>query len=163
MCQESALIVTGVVESSSWVVHPDKMETTSTPLPNGNVRLKLPNPVEFVVGSIYRVNVEEVIKKYGKIKVGSQISVFIPGFMTTEQPSLVEKKSYLLFLSPLEADSEQFAGTIVYKPSEPFRNTARFNPQSGYGIVQGQNGAIHISSDNIRVIDDVKAAMKKDN
>lgn len=162
MGQESALIVTGVVESKAWIVHPDKMETAETPLPNGNVAVQLPNPAEYVVGSIFRVNVEQVIKKQGKIEVGSQINVFVPGFMTTEQPALVEKQSYLLFLSPLEADSKQFTGTIVYKPpASPDSNTG-FNSQLSYGIVHGPNGAISISSDN-NTVDEVKAALRKDN
>jgi hypothetical protein len=163
MGQESALIVTGVVESKAWVVYPDKMETTEKPVPNGNVRLELPNPAEYVVGSIFLVNVEQVIQKQGKVTAGSQFSVFVPGFMTTERPALVEKQSFLLFLSPLEPDSERFAGTITYKPSEPLDSKARFNPQSSYGVVRGPNGAIRISSDNNTVVDEVKAALRKNN
>ena len=163
MCQDSPMIVMGVVETSAWVIRPEKRFTESKTLPDGKVIVNLPNPAEFVVGSIFRIDVQQVIKKHGKIKTGSLISVFVPGFMTSEQPSIVKKQNYLLFLSPLEVDSEQFAGTITYKPSEGRESEAPFKPQSVYGVVRGPNGAVHISSDNLTVVDEVKAAMKRNN
>jgi hypothetical protein len=82
------MIVTGVVRSSSWVIHPEKRVTATTSLPDGKVIVKLPNPAEYVVGTIFRVEVRRVMKKHGKIKVGSQISVLVPGFMTTSSQHL---------------------------------------------------------------------------
>lgn len=157
MCQLSSAIVTGVVESKAWVVHPDMMGSTSKALPNGQYSVTIPDPTKYVVGSIYRVRVTEVIKKYGKIRVGSHISVFVPGFMTTESPTLEEKHNFLLFLSPLESDSKQFAGTTTWQPVTV--HNKRFNASSAFAVVQGPNGAIRIRPDNIELVGVVRGAM----
>lgn len=160
MCQRSSAIMTGVVESKSWVVHPDKMGATTKPLPNGQLTVELPDPTNYVVGSIYRVRVTEVIKKYGKIRVDSHISVFVPRFITTESPALEEKHNFLLFLSPLESDSKQFAGTTTLQRGTPVTlHATKFNASSAFAVVEGPNGAIRITPDNIELVGVVKAAM----
>src|SRR6185503_20871832 len=147
MCQESAMIVTGVVESSSWVIRPERRVTSTTSLPDGKVIVKPPNPAEYLVGTIFQVKVDRVIKKQGTVKVGSRIRVFVPGFMTTEQPALVEKQNYLLFLSKFAADRVTFAGTMTYKPRKQTDSVVRFKPELTYVVAAGPNGAIRISSD----------------
>jgi len=156
MCRQSALIVTGVAGRGVWVVHPDRMGTVTKPLSDGTAIVDLPNPADYVVGSTYTIQVEELIKKPQKIANSGNISVFVPGFMTTDMPVIVEGERYILFLSPLRPEDERFEGTITYKAGTTLDRNAKFDPKLNYAIV---HDVVRISAGNIDLIREIKEAM----
>ena len=160
MCKESTLIVTGVAERGVLVVHPDRMGTVTKPLPDGREIVELPNPANYVVGSTYTIQVEELIKKSRRFGNSHKISVFVAGFMTTDIPVIVEGERYVLFLRPLTPEDERFEGTITYKGGTTPDRNAKFDPKLCYGIV---HDVVRISSDNMELIREIKAAMAPDN
>src|SRR5262249_10258768 len=107
----------------------------------------------------YTVEIEEVIKKRRRILAGGLISVYVPGFMISEAPQIMKGEKYLFFLSPVEVDDERFAGTMIQKPFAPRSEMARFRPDLSYDLVWST--AVHISPDNVGVIDEVKASLRK--
>src|SRR5215468_7249894 len=68
LANESNVIVVGVVEKYLLVIRRDKMESTVTPLPNGDKRIELANPNDYVVGRLIQIRVQEILKNDGKVK-----------------------------------------------------------------------------------------------
>lgn len=160
LCQESNVVVVGVVENKTWVVRRDKMVNAVRPLPGGKVEVQIQNPADYVVGSIFTMRVDEVIKKDKKAKTGGRITIFVPGYMVGEgTPALVENQKYLVFLSPPEGNSESFSGTTIYQPGDSSTKGMLFNPQSSYIVVRGDKGAVRITAKNLKIIDEIKAAL----
>ena len=75
-------------------------------------------------------------------------------------PSFVEKERYLVFLSPLKADRQSFAGTTIFQLPESSKELP-FNPSSKYVVVMGDSGSVNLASHNSNVISEVKAALIK--
>lgn len=160
LIRESDAIVIGSIESRVWVVRPDKMTSTTKNLPNGKTVAELPNPADYVVGTIYRVRVNEIVKKNRNIRAAGWINIFVTGRSAMEgEASFVEKQKYLIFLSPLQQDNEKFSGTMIYNPANPSARQVRFNPQSSYTVVRRGNGVVEITGKNLRLINEVKAAV----
>jgi hypothetical protein len=103
--------------------------------------------------------VEELIEKPRKIANSDNVSVFVPGFMTTDMPVIVEGQRYMLFLSPLKPEDERFAGTVTYKAGTTLDRNAKFDPKLNYAIV---HDVVRISADNIDLFREIKAAMLED-
>ena len=162
MIPDSALIIVGTAESRSRVVHPDKMVVTSKPQPDGAFIAELPDPKDYIVGTIHHIRVDQVIKRHSRIKTDDVVDVFIPGVMTTDQPLLIDGKRYLLFLSPVQVGDgldQRFAGTILQTPSDPSSKGRKFKPNRAYNIIW--NGWVKISPANTNVIQEVEAALSQ--
>ena len=98
---------------------------------SAEVLYELPNPGEYVAGNIVRVRIEDVIKKDGKIKIGDTVSIFAPGLchVYAALPHF-ENQRYLLFLHPLKANENGFAGTVVIKPGADPTTQRPFDPNT---------------------------------
>lgn len=155
----STAVIVGVAEKQLTVVHPDRMVTTSKPLPDGKVLVELPNRADYVEGRVIRIRIVEVLKRDGKTKANGVISIFVPGATLTDvSPAFEEGQHYLVFLSRLAADPQKFAGATIHHDA-PSAWEERFNPKSQYVIVQDSGGLVHLSDQNMKVMDEVRAAL----
>lgn len=160
LANESNAIIVGVVEKTSSVIRRDKMVSTSKPLPNGNIRVELPDPRNYVVGHVVQIRVEEILKNDGKVKTKGIVSIYLPGWFPMEgQPSFVEKERYLVFLSPFKADSQNFEGTTIFQPNPSVKDQS-FSPASKYVVVRDGGGAVNLTSRN-DVLNEVKTVLNK--
>jgi len=163
LAQKSSSIVVATVESRAWVIHPEKMASRQKPLPDGKIEVEIPNPRDYIVGSLYRVRVEQTLKKDQRVRASTTVNIFVPGFMASAHSSapLVEGKKYLLFLEPIKVEGNAFSGTRVQRPGAIVGSKEDFDPKSSFVVVQGGNGAIEINEDNVKVIDQVKAVLNR--
>ena len=156
----SSLVVIGIIDESSLVIRPDKEISKAKPLSNGQVIVELQNPADYTLGRLVRLRVKEVLKQNGTVKPGETINVFLPGFFRAEgQPVLAEKQSYVVFLSPLK-ESKELSASLVHEETTPPKNVP-FPLKSNYAVNGDANGALHISSENNRLIKQVRMAIAK--
>lgn len=156
--QENSNMIIATVERKYWVVHPDKMTSKGTPLPDGKIAVELPKPQDYVVGSLYNVRVEQILKKGKGATASKSIQIFTPGFMASFHTSapLLEGRKYLLFLELLNPEVGTFSDTKVHKLGADLATAEKFNPKSTFTVIQASNGALEITENNGRVIEEVK-------
>jgi len=156
----SSLVVIGIVDESSLVIRPDREISKAKPLSNGQVIVELQNPADYVLGSLVRLRLKEVIKQNGTVKSSETINIFLPGFFPAEgQPVLAEKQSYLVFLSPLKG-SKELSASLVHEETTPAKNVP-FPLKSSYAVNGEANGALHVTPENNRLIKQVRTAIAK--
>lgn len=156
--RESSAVIVGTADEVVWVVRPDKMAATMS----GNTVVELPNPSEFVVGRVVRMRVNEVIKGAGVVKKGATINIYLPGRLPNEgEPVIQKSQSYLLFLTRLKDNSEEFARTVIYLPGAPSAKKEQFVPRLHYAIVRNANSsALRITAGNRQIVNQVRAAIR---
>src|SRR5215208_8532882 len=139
LAQESSTVLVGVVESKSWVVRKDRMSSSIKVLPDGTVEGDLPNPRDYVVGNLYRLHVEQVLKINKKVMTASRVEIFVPGYMASHgAPIFLEGKKYLVFVRPLNPEGDSFNGTFTYKSGSGAREKMmQFKPELNYVVVRG--------------------------
>lgn len=159
---QSSAVVVGVVEGTQWVIHPDRRRNMTTPLPGGKRIVELQNPSEYVVGRIARLRVSEVIKGGTRVKVDGVVNVFISGSFTSENaPALAERQRYVVFLSPMKADADDFVGTVVYQPGATPGGEPQFLPKSHYVVMGDRQGAVPIAEGNSGLVDQIRGAARR--
>lgn len=153
LAKESTTIVTGTVTVEKlWVIDPNKRRGDSR---------NIPNPADFVIGHIIHLKVDDVILKDGKAKVGSVIRIFVPGRMPTEgMPAFVPRQRYAVFLSPLKAEKDQFAGTASYQPGAPFGQERAFDPNTSYAVVRNDHGVVPLTVENSKILKEIRGVFK---
>ena len=156
---DSTAIIVGTAEKQLAVVHTDKMATRSRQLPDGKVLVELPNRSDYIEGRVVRIRIAEVLKRDAKVKAHGVISIFIPGASLTDMsPAFEEGQQYLVFLSRLAPTSGSFVGaTIHHDAPSPWEE--RFIPTSHYALVGGAGGLLHLTDENLKVIDQIKALL----
>lgn len=159
--RKSDTVMVAIVESKAWVVRPEKMVGGQTTLPGGNIGVGIPNPRDYVVGSLFNVRIEQILKKHNRVRTSRTLRIFVPGFMASahESAALVLTGKYLLFLERLESEGGTFSGTRVHKPDAIAASQEKFDPKSSFTIVQSGNGAVQITEKNLKIIDQVKASL----
>lgn len=161
LAQKSRLVVVGRVEGGAWVIRPEKRVTKSRQLPNGNEIVEIQNPSEYVVGHLVRLRVTEVLKKRGRVEADNTITVFMPGrFGAHDVAALIEKQTYVLFLSPFEAYTDDFNGTKVYQPGSASGGETSFDPGSSYILFNDRNSALRVEPSNRKIINEVRVAVR---
>ena len=156
---DSSTVIVGVAEKQMAVVHPGKMATRSTQLSDGKVLVELPNRSDYMEGRIVRMRIVEVLKRDSKVKAHVVINIFIPGAALTDlSPAFEEGQQYLVFLSKLAPDPQRFEGTTIHH-DVPSVWEERFIPGSQYVIVGNARGLVHLTDENLKLIDQVKAAL----
>ena len=156
--RESSAVIVGTADEVVWVVRPDKMAATMS----GNTVVELPNPSEFVVRRVVRMRVNEVIKGAGVVKKGTTINIYLPGRLPNEgEPVIQKSQSYLLFLTRLKDNNEEFARTVIYLPGAPSAKKEPFVPRLHYAIVRNANSnALRITAENRQIVNQVRAAIR---
>jgi hypothetical protein len=156
----SSLVVIGIIDESSLVIRSDKEISKPKPQPNGQVIVELQNPADYILGSLVRLRVKEVIKQNGTVKPGETINIFLPGFFRpADQPILAEKQSYMAFLSPLK-ESKELSASLVHEETTPPKNVP-FPLKSNYSVNGDANGALHVTPETNRLIKQVRIAIAK--
>jgi hypothetical protein len=139
------------------------MSSSGKVLPDGTVEGSLPNPRDFVVGSLYQLRVEQILKRNKKVTTASRVEIFVPGYMAGHgTPVFLEGKKYLVFVRPLNPEGDALNGTFIYKPGVgASEKMVQFRPESKYAVVRGEHGLIGITEKNLRIIDEVKAVLSQ--
>lgn len=156
----SSLVVIGIIDESSLVLRKDREVNKTKPLSNGQVIVELQNPADYILGSLIRLRVKEVIKQNGTVKAGETINIFLPGFFRpASQPILAEKQSYMVFLSPLK-ESKELSASLVHEETTPAGNVP-FPLKSTYAVNGDANGAVPVIEKNKELIKRIRREAKR--
>jgi hypothetical protein len=159
LASDSTAVIVGIAERQMAVVHTDRIVTHSKALPDGKVLVELPNRADYMEGRVVRIRVIEVLKRDARVKAHGVISVFVPGASLTDlSPALEEGERYLVFLNQLAPDPSRFAGATIHHDA-PSTWEERFTPASQYVIVGETRGLVHLTDENIKLIDQVRAVL----
>lgn len=161
LSKQSKIIVVGVVEETFRVMPKPKVRSTTKRPSDGAVITDLPSQEELAgIGRVYRLRVEEIIKKEGQAKQGGIIDLYVHGIIPVEgSPMLIKKKRYLIFLDQMNADSETFKGATISQFDNPSGKRIPFNPNSTYTIFTNDNGVVRLESKNRHIVDEVRASL----
>ncbi len=159
-------VIIGVVEEP-WlrVIRPDKLaakKVTSRRQPDGTYIAELPQrSLDYLVGDIFRVRVQEVLKRDRWIRVNQTIEVFSK-FQLEGGVFLPQGKQVLLVLAPFTPKREDFEKTSVVRHGESLsRGGAPFNMRTRYYSVAAEaNGAVEITEKNKKLIEEIRAAIR---
>jgi hypothetical protein len=159
-------VIIGVVEEP-WltVIRPDKLaaqKVTVKRQPDGRYIAELPQrPLDYLVGYIFRVKVQEVLKRDRWVRVNQTIEVFSP-FQLEGGASLPKGQQFLLVLAPFTPKKEDFEKTSVVRHGESLsRGGTPFNMRTRYYSVAAEaNGAVEITEKNKKLIEEIRAAIR---
>lgn len=161
----SPVIIGLVEESLLTVIRPDKLaaqKVTVIRQPDGRYIAELPQrPLDYLVGYIFRVKVQEVLKRDRWVRVNQTIEVFSP-FQLEGGASLPKDQQFLLVLAPFTPKKEDFAKTSVVRHGESLsRAGTPFNMRTRYYSVAAEaNGAVEITEKNKKLIEEIRAAIR---
>ena len=122
-------VIIGVVEEP-WqtVIRPDKLakgKVISRRQADGTYIAELPQrSLDYLVGYIFRVKVQEVLKRDRWIRVGQTIEVFSK-FQLEGGVSLPQGQRFLLTLAPFTPKENDFEKTSVIKAGQSFSRQGR--------------------------------------
>jgi hypothetical protein len=159
-----APIVIGVVEGTHIVVWPDKMPKAGPVIrqPNGTYIAELPHmKLDYMVGYIYRVRVQEVIKADHRVRLNDRIEIF-SAHQLEGGVSLPQNQRVLLILTRFEPKKETFTGSSVRNIGEITRRGVPFNLRARYYSVAGDaNGVVLMTDLNQRLIEEIRATVRR--
>ena len=161
----SSPVIIGVAEEWQMVIRPDKAPKAGKEIPqaDGTYIVELPSIApDYLVGYIYHVRVQEVLKRDQWVRTNQVIRIFAPQSLESGV-SLPIKQRFLLALARFEPKTEVFANTTisrvsesVTKPGVPFDLKARY-----YQVASDRNGMISITGKNLQLIEEIRAAIRK--
>jgi hypothetical protein len=163
----SSLVIIGIVEEP-WqkIIRPDKVKVNppkSTKHQDGTVLVELSFPSrDYMVGYIYHVRVQEILKDDRQIKTNQVIQIYVPENLE-DGVSLPAKQRFILALSRFEPNKEVFENTTVSRMSEPLSKPGLPFDFRGryYRVVADRNGAISVTEKTRRLIEDTRVAIKQ--
>lgn len=160
LVKKSSIIVIATEKEESWIVCKDKMKVAETPLANGNIRLHVPWPKDYVVSRLVRLRIDEILKSRSGIRVSDTITTYLPGLLSLEGSAYFEKGAqYLIFLSPMRAAPTSFAGLTVIPANEILDQGVPVDPSHFYEVVGGANGTLLINEKNLSLLQAAKQAI----
>lgn len=159
-------VIIGVVEER-WlrVIRPDKLaaqKVTSRRQRDGTYIAELPQrSLDYLVGDIFRVKVQEVLKRDRWIRVNQTIEVFSK-FQLEGGVFLPKGQQVLLVLAPFTPKREDFEKTSVFRNGESLsRGGVPFNMRTRYySVVAEANGAVPITEKNKKLIEEIRTAIR---
>lgn len=161
----SSPVIIGLVEEP-WrmVIRSDKLPKAGPvkPRPDGTYISQLPQVTfEHLIGYVFRIRVQEVLKRDGWVRANQTIEIFAP-FTLEGGVSLPLKKRFLLALVPFSPMKEDFFKTTVLKVGESlYQQGVPFDLRARYYVVAGDaNGAVSITAKNGRLIQEIRAAIR---
>jgi hypothetical protein len=156
------VIICTVEESIEVVIRPDKLPKPGPVVrqPDGTYIAELPKmTLDYMVGYIYHVRVQEVLKADNRARVNEVIEIFAP-FKLEGGVSLTPKLQFLLALARFVPEKEDFADTSVRKPGEITKQGTLFDLRARYYTVAGDaNGAVSVTDKHRRLIEEIKTAI----
>jgi hypothetical protein len=149
---ESVVVVVGVVEEQTLVVHKDKLDATQG----------IPDFQQVVAGRAYRVRVEEVLKGGRRARAGRSVHIFVPGSHLTEgTAAMAEGRKYVIFLGYLGEEKKQLAGAAVFRPKDPNGAKPAFAADSHFRVVGGSGGVVEVTPQNKDVLGEIRFALRQ--
>jgi hypothetical protein len=165
LAKYSAPVVIGVVEGP-WrmVIRPDKLPKIGQVKPQGNgtYTVELPRrQLDYMVGYIFRVRVQEVLKPDREVRTGQTIQVFAP-FSLEGGVSLPPKQRFLLALAGFSPKDEDFKKTSVLRVGQALSQQGEsFDVRARYYVVSGNaSGAVAVTDKNRKLIQEIRAAVR---
>ena len=160
LAKESKEIVVGIVlDRNLWVIQPEKVVPPwSEPQPDGTRLLHLQSPSEYVIGQLRLVKLDEIIRGSTKAKAGDVMTVFTPGFASSDVAALAKGKRYALFLSPLQSDDKRFTASVIQNPGDTLAKKKKFDPSTAYSVVGGYFGALRLDTEDVELLDRIRKA-----
>ena len=158
-------VIIGIVEEPlRTVIRPDRLAKTVTTKrqSNGTYIVELPQqPLDYVVGYIFRVRVQEVLKRDRWVRANQTIEVFSK-FQLEGAVSLPKDQQVLLVLAPFTPTRQDFEKTSVVRQGQSLsQGGAPFNMRTRYYSVAGEaNGAVPITEKNHKLIEEIRAAIR---
>jgi len=161
----SSPVIIGIVQEP-WqrVIRPEKIPKAGkvTRQADGSYIAELPRRTEdYLVGYIYHVRVQEILKADKSVRTNQVIRIFVPQTLE-DGVSLPANQRFLLALAGYEPKKEDFTGTSVSnvgqsitKQGVPFDLQAR-----SYRVVGDRNGAISITEKHRVLIAEIRAAIR---
>lgn len=164
VAEHSATVVIGVVdEPLRMVIRPDRVaKTTDKVQPDGTYIVELPQrPLDYLVGYIFRVRIQEVLKSNNQLRANQMIEVFAP-FKLEGGVSLSRGQRFLLSLAAFIPTKKQFGETKVLKVGQsPSTQGTSFDLRSTYHtVVADSDGAVLISEKNRGLVDDIRILLR---
>lgn len=150
--EEPVAIVLGSMSSRLSLVRPEKLYGSEQ---------NLPQPSEYLVGTIYKFRIDEVVRGNKTIRSGQTINVLIlgPGNVT-HRVVLSAQRKYLLQLSSL-ADAEKYKGTVVMDLSQPSGAKQPFDSHNVFTPVRDVNNAVPVTEENKELIKRIRREAKR--
>ena len=118
-------------------------------------------PLDYLVGYLFRIRVQEVLKSDNRVRVNQTIEVFAP-FKLEGGVSLPARQGFLLALAALIPTKKEFGQTKVLKFGQSLsKQGASFDLSSRYyTVVADANGAVRITDKNRRLIDEIRTRVR---
>jgi hypothetical protein len=158
-------VIIGIVQEP-WriVIRPDRLPKSSTVKrqADGTYIAELPQqPLDYLVGYIFRVRVQEVLKRDRWVRANQTIEVFSK-FQLEGAVSLPKDRQVLLVLAPFAPNKQDFERTSVVRSGQSLsQRGVPFNLRARYYSVAGEaNGAVPITEKNQKLIHEIRARIR---
>jgi hypothetical protein len=156
LAANSDVIAIGIVEKSFDVVRPEELKPKTEEKSNTIV---LPNPQKYLVGKIFRIKVNEILKGKNENETVDYLDVFVPGsFWKKGDPLLIEGQEYVFFLKDFKDENGSYSNAAILQTNN---KQVAFNSNSYYSILRGEKGIVEIKSDESSVIQKIKRILNK--
>jgi len=145
-------VLIGQATSTSSLVRPEKLYGTGKNLPQAS---------EYLVGTIFKFRIDEVVRGNKTIRSGQTISVLIPGPRNvTHSVWLSAERKYLIQLACL-VDAEKYKGTVVMGFADPSAAKEPFDSDNVFTLISGMDAAVPINTGTKDLIKRIKREAKK--
>src|SRR5262245_22906943 len=156
--RKSKAVVRIEVLAEQWFLRdPRTLKITTS---SDHKRVMLHNLVEGILGRISRVRVVEVIKGGHSVKIGNNISIFLPGagLSTSDLPYLDQGKQYVICVDPL-VDDVKFR-RVEMIDLKAVDNRRPFDVKESCVLVSGAQGVLRLRSSKDPLVDAVRRAVR---
>jgi hypothetical protein len=150
--REPLAILIGRASNTSSLVRPEKLYGTGQNLPQAS---------EYLVATIHKFRIDEVVRGNKTIRPGQTISVLIPGPVNvTHRVTLSAQRKYLIQLASL-VDGEKYKGTVVMDLAHPSELKQPFDPHDVFTLIRDINSAVPITEDTKGLIKRIRREAKR--
>src|SRR5262249_46032146 len=153
----ASTILIGTISSTSSLVRLDKLGGSVRTLPNGQQVPELPRQSEYLVGTVYQMRINEIIKGNKMLRSGQTIIILIPGpANVSDRVVLSLQRKYLLKLSSLDEDIEKYKGTALMDLAHPSGVTRQFDSRDVFTVTAEIYSAVPITKENKELIERIR-------
>lgn len=113
-----------------------------------------------MVGYLFRVRVQEVLKSDRRVRLGPTVEVFVP-FRLEGGVYLSSKQRFLLAVAPFSPKKENFDKTSALKFGKSTSHQGKpFDLSRHYYVIVGDaNGAVPITDKNKKLVQEIRASL----
>jgi hypothetical protein len=170
--KSSPTVVVGEIQEKVYIVNYEKTRAALRPVQEGG-KTMLPLFTRPDIGYLFRVKIIEAIKpknlrKTPQFAPGKVVEIFLrSNCATTDVPCLLKGKKYLLFLRPFDANDSQmkdvqFSDAAIYDGHTLLERKIPFDSRDTVMLAQHWEPAKELTKENVKKLDKVRAAAKKE-